>query len=124
MIRAVCLLDEKRPREGVRVGAVRRVPRGVPKAHHVDYYDVWLPELAPSDDLLRWRRDNPSRSWGSFVRKYRSEMKRPPAQRLIGLLATLSHKQNLSVGCYCGDLDTCHLSVLCELLRDQGAMLA
>jgi uncharacterized protein YeaO (DUF488 family) len=123
-IRVVQLGSPRKPGEGLRVGTVRRPPRGVPKTEFAsrNFYDVWLPELAPSDALvavgLRARDD---RAWRAFVKRYRSEMKRTPADRLLGLLSALSHNSALSVGCYCVDEARCHRSVLKELLREHGA---
>ena len=124
MIYVVRLNDEKRAREGIRLGTVRRPPRGVPKASQLEYYDVWLPELAPSDELAKWSRAHPSRSWADFERRYIREMKRPTPSRLIGLLAALSRDRNLSVGCYCDDYDNCHRSALYRLLEEAGASLS
>jgi uncharacterized protein YeaO (DUF488 family) len=110
--------------EGLRLGTVRRPPRGVPKAEYAarDFYDVWLPELAPSDALVKVAlRAKDERTWQSFVTRYRAEMKRPAAARLLGLLAALSHQTKLSVGCYCEDAARCHRSVLAELLKEHGA---
>ena len=112
--------------EGLRVGTVRRPPRGVPKAEFAsrDFYDVWLPELAPSDELVTLAlRAREERTWQTFVRRYRSEMKRPAAARLLSLLAALSRDTALSVGCYCADEARCHRSVLEELLGEHGARL-
>ena len=123
-IRVVQLGGPRKPGEGLRVGTVRRPPRGVPKTEFAsrNFYDVWLPELAPSDALvavgLRARDD---REWQAFVKRYRSEMKHPPSARLLRLLAALSHHTALSVGCYCVDEARCHRSVLKELLREHGA---
>ena len=113
--------------EGLRLGTVRRPPRGVPKAQLAtrDFYDVWVPEAAPSEALLKsgiHAGDDLSK-WKTFVRRYRSEMKQPAAARLLDLLAALSHHTNLSVGCYCANEDRCHRSVLRALLEDRGAML-
>ena len=123
-IRVVRLGTPRARGEGLRVGTVRRPPRGVPKTEFAsrNFYDVWLPDLAPSDALVTVAfeaRDD--RAWQSFVRRYRSEMKRPPAARLLTLLAELSHHTSLSVGCYCEDEARCHRSVLKELLREHGA---
>ena len=113
--------------EGVRLGTVRRPPRGVPKDEFAtrDYYDAWLPELAPSQELvtqaLAARTD---REWAAFVRAYRKEMATPQARHLLDLLAAWSHTGDLAVGCYCEDEDRCHRSVLRELLADHGAELA
>ena len=91
-----------------------------------DYFDLWLPELAPSVALVSWARSKPltPTRWATFVRRYRAEMRKPPARRLIALLATFSARQDFSVGCYCADESQCHRSVLRELLGDAGAVLA
>ena len=127
-IRIVRLGDPRAPGEGLRLGTVRRPPRGVPKAEVAsrDFYDVWAPEVAPSERLLksgRQVRDSTAR-WASFVRGYRSEMKRPEARHLLDLLAALSHVTDLSVGCYCADEARCHRSVLRELLAERGAAIS
>lgn len=113
--------------EGLRLGTARRPPRGIPKEEYAlrDYFDVWLPELAPSDRLLRWAKARPltPERWSTFARRYRAEMSRPSARRLLSLLAALSFTTNLSVGCYCADESRCHRSVLGELLRDAGAAM-
>jgi len=98
----------------------------VPKAEHAsrDFYDVWLPELAPSESLLKEAlQASEERAWQRFVRRYRAEMKRPEATHLLVLLAALSHQTSLSLGCYCADEAHCHRSVLRELLLDHGASL-
>ena len=108
------------------MGTVRRPPRGVPKAEYAsrDFYDVWLPELAPSEELVKLAlRAGDGRAWQRFVKRYRGEMKRPPAMRLLSLLAALSHDTAFSVGCYCADEARCHRSVLKELLAEHGARL-
>jgi uncharacterized protein YeaO (DUF488 family) len=113
--------------EGLRLGTVRRPPRGVPKAEHAsrDFYDVWLPDLAPSDPLVKQAlQASDERAWASFVKRYRSEMKRPEAARLLALLAALSQRTDFSVGCYCSDEARCHRSVLRALLVEHGARLA
>jgi uncharacterized protein YeaO (DUF488 family) len=99
----------------------------VPRAEHAsrDFYDVWLPELAPSEALVKQALRAPDeRAWSAFVRRYRAEMKRPEAARLLALLAALSRQADLSVGCYCADESRCHRSVLRVLLREHGALLA
>lgn len=126
-IRVVRLGSPRGPGEGVRLGTVRRPPRGVPRSEFArrDFYDVWLPDLAPSEDLVKLAlRAEDSRSWQSFVRRYRSEMKRPGAARLLDLLTALSHGAALSVGCYCEDEARCHRSVLRALLLEHGALIA
>jgi uncharacterized protein YeaO (DUF488 family) len=125
-IRVVRLGSPRAPGEGLRLGTVRRPPRGVPKVEHAsrDFYDVWLPDLAPSADLVKQALDAPDdRSWNAFVRRYRAEMKRPEASRLLDLLAALSRQTSLAVGCYCEDEARCHRSVLRALLAERGAEL-
>jgi uncharacterized protein YeaO (DUF488 family) len=114
------------PDEGLRVGTVRRPPRGVPKAEYAsrNLYDVWLPELAPSDTLVKEALAVADEAaWRRFVRRYRAEMKTPEARHLLDLLVALSHQTNLSVGCYCEREDRCHRSVLRELLTERGALV-
>lgn len=113
--------------EGLRIGTVRRPPRGVRKSELAsrDFYDVWLPELAPSEALLKVAQAaDDDKSWRAFARRYRSEMARPEKLRLLDLLAALSRQTSLSVGCYCADERHCHRSVLRELLADRGAVFA
>ena len=110
--------------EGVRIGTVRRPPRGVPKAEFAlrDFYDVWMPTLAPSEGLVAMGQNAlDDKAWTLFTRKYRAEMKAPEPSRLLDLLAALSQQTNVSVGCYCGDEARCHRSVLRELLIEHGA---
>mgnify|MGYP001032778944 FL=1 len=113
--------------EGLRIGTVRRPPRGVPKERFAadDWYDVWYPELSPSPDLvseaLKARTDA---EWDRFVRAFRKEMKQPAASRTLDLLAALSRTANFSVGCYCENEARCHRSVLRDLLRERGADIA
>ena len=112
--------------EGLRVGTVRRPPRGVPKTEYAsrDFYDVWLPDLAPSEALVKQAQGAADdRGWRQFEKRYRAEMKRPEPARLLALLAALSQQTNLAVGCYCENEARCHRSVLKELLREQGAEL-
>ncbi|HVX39790.1 MAG TPA: DUF488 family protein [Gemmatimonadaceae bacterium] len=110
--------------EGLRIGTVRRPPRGVPKQEFAtrDYYDVWLPTLSPSQPLVSQAlRANTEREWNAFVRKFRAEMKQPDASHLLDTLAALSHQTNFAIGCYCEDERRCHRSVLRELLAERGA---
>ncbi len=126
-IRIVRLGTPRARGEGTRIGTVRRPPRGVPKSEFAsrDFYDVWLPDLSPSEGLVKLALHAPDeRAWLGFVRRYRAEMKRPEAARLLALLAALAHQTNFSVGCYCEDEAHCHRSVLRELLREHGADLA
>ena len=126
-IRIVRLGSPRTQGEGLRLGTVRRPPRGVPKAKFGsrNFYDVWLPDLAPSEGLVKaGLKAADERTWSTFVKRYRAEMKRPEAARLLALLAALSHQTNLSVGCYCEDEAHCHRSVLKTLLLEHGAKLA
>ena len=126
-IRIVQLGSPRARHEGLRLGTVRRPPRGVPKAEFAsrDFYDVWLPDLAPSEELLKQAmRADDDRAWRAFERRYRAEMKRPEAARLIGLLAALSRESSFSVGCYCADESRCHRSILRALLTEHGAVIA
>lgn len=126
-IRVVRLGSPRAPGEGLRLGTVRRPPRGVPKAEYAsrDFYDVWLPELAPSETLVKQAQHaSVEREWRAFTKRYRAEMKRPEATRLLTLLAALSRQTNLSVGCYCAEEARCHRSVLKALLHEHGAHLA
>lgn len=126
-IRVVRLGSPREKGEGLRTGTVRRPPRGVPKADFAkrDFYDVWLPNLAPSEALVKQAlgaRDE--RAWKIFVRRYRTEMKQPDTSRVLDLLAAFSHGTSFSVGCYCADESRCHRSILRELLAARGADLA
>ena len=126
-VRIVRLGSDRTAGEGLRVGTVRRPPRGVPKERFAldNWYDVWLPALAPSAALVKEAQaaETPGQ-WRAFTRKYRSEMSAPDAARLLDLLAALSHQADFSVGCYCADEAHCHRSVLRELLTERGAELA
>jgi uncharacterized protein YeaO (DUF488 family) len=128
MIHIVRLGTPRRAGEGLRIGTVRRPPRGVPKADYArrDYYDVWLPELAPSAPLVSFALSKPftPARWATYTRRYRSEMRAPAAQRLLAMLAALSAHADFSVGCYCEDESRCHRSLLRELLSDHGARMA
>ena len=110
--------------EGLRIGTVRRPPRGVPKAQFAsqDWYDVWYPNLAPSAETVQLALNAGSpREWRAFTKKYRAEMATPDNSRTLDLLAALSHKANFAVGCYCEDESRCHRSVLRALLLEHGA---
>lgn len=125
-IRVVRLGSPRVPGEGLRLGTVRRPPRGVPKREFASrgFYDSWLPELAPSDALVKaGQAAATDRDWRAFTRRYRAEMARPAAARLLELLAALSRTTSLSVGCYCADEARCHRSVLKALLRERGAVI-
>ena len=114
------------PGEGLRIGTVRRPPRGVPKAEYAsrDIYDVWFPNLAPSEALLKESSLDDERSWKTFRRRFLAEMKAPEARRALDLLAALSHRTDFAVGCYCEDEARCHRSLLRELLEQRGADIA
>ena len=123
-VSVVRLGSERLPGEGVRIGTVRHPPRGVPKERHAEesWYDVWLPVLAPSAELVkRAKAAKSDAEWSAFVKKYRKEMAAPEARQALALLAALSHGADFSVGCYCEVERRCHRSVLAELLAEQGA---
>jgi uncharacterized protein YeaO (DUF488 family) len=122
-IRIVRLGTPRAPNEGLRLGTVRRPPRGVRKEDYAkrDFYDVWLPELAPTQELLSTAL---SQEFKTFAGKYRREMKQPAAQHLLATLAALSHTTDFAVGCYCEDETRCHRSLLRELLLEHGAKIA
>jgi uncharacterized protein YeaO (DUF488 family) len=113
--------------EGLRLGTVRRPPRGVPKRDFArrDFYDVWLPELAPTAPTVSWALADPwtPARWRRYERIYLKEMATPTARHLIELLATLSRTTNLAVGCYCEDASHCHRRLLARLLADAGAIM-
>ena len=108
----------------VRLGTVRRPPRGVPKMEFAsrDFYDVWMPELAPSEGLVKEAQGAETvAQWKAFLRKYRAEMAQPERARLLDMLAALSRQTDFSVGCYCEDESRCHRSALRTLLAERGA---
>jgi uncharacterized protein YeaO (DUF488 family) len=126
-VRVVRLGTPRGRGEGLRIGTVRRPPRGVAKSQFAaeNWFDVWCPELAPSPRLVKQAQAARSdREWAAFVKRYRAEMGAPETSRLLTLLAALSHQTNFSVGCYCADESRCHRSVLRTLLREHGARLA
>ena len=126
-IRIVRLGSERAPNEGVRIGTVRRPPRGVPKSEFAtqNWYDVWLPNVAPSDSLLkRGQNATTDAAWRAFERSYRAEMKKPEQAHLLETLAALSHHANFAVGCYCENEQRCHRSILRQLLLEHGAKIA
>jgi uncharacterized protein YeaO (DUF488 family) len=123
-IRIVRLGSERQSGEGVRFGTVRRPPRGIRKTEYAskNFYDVWLPTLAPSPATVKQAMNSRSdREWQRFVKKYSAEMTAPCCRSMIDVLAALSHQANFSVGCYCADESRCHRSVLRALLVDSGA---
>lgn len=123
-IRVVRLGSPRAEGEGLRIGTVRRPPRGVPKAEFSarNFYDVWLPELAPSEALVKVAQGAETEAeWRAFLRKYRAEMAQPEKGRLLDLLVALSRQTDLAVGCYCEDESRCHRSALRALLAERGA---
>ncbi|MFC5569974.1 DUF488 domain-containing protein [Lysobacter yangpyeongensis] len=126
-VRIVRLGTPRARNEGLRIGTVRRPPRGVPKTKFAsdDWYDVWFPNLAPSLETMKLglTAETPAQ-WQAFTRKYRAEMAAPEHAHAIALLAALSQHSNFSVGCYCEDESRCHRSILRELLAAQGATFA
>ena len=127
VIRVVRLGSPRAAQEGLRLGTVRRPPRGVPKAEFArqDWYDLWYPNLAPSVETMKLgQQAGTPAEWAAFTRKYRAEMATPENSHSIALLAALSHQTTFSVGCYCEHESHCHRSVLRELLAAQGAHIA
>lgn len=123
-VRVVRLGTPRTTGEGLRIGTVRRPPRGVPKAQYAaqNWYDVWFPNLAPSVETMKLAQESTSPAqWAAFTRKYKAEMSTPGAQHDLELLAVLSHNVNFSVGCYCEDESHCHRSILKQLLISHGA---
>ncbi len=123
-IRIVRLGSDRVAGEGLRIGTVRRPPRGVRKSDYAsgNWYDVWLPDLSPSAKLVALaKRARTDREWAAFLKRFRAELATPQNRRTLDLLAALSHRTNLSVGCYCADETRCHRSVLRALLAERGA---
>ena len=126
-IAVVRLGSARKPAEGVRLGTVRRPPRGVPRTEFAkrDFYDVWLPILSPSPGLVSLgQRSQSEAAWKAFERRFRAEMNKPDAARVLDLLAALSHQTSFAVGCYCEDEERCHRSILRKLLAERGAEFA
>jgi uncharacterized protein YeaO (DUF488 family) len=126
-LRVVRLGTARHPDEGLRLGTVRHPPRGVRKEHYAsgNYFDAWLPELSPSAPLVSFALSKPftPARWAAYARRYRGEMRRPAAERLLAVLAALSRQTNFSVGCYCEDESHCHRSLLKQLLIEKGAQV-
>ena len=126
-IHIVQLGSQRRPHEGLRIGTVRRPPRGVRKESYArdNWYDVWYPELSPTPPLMAQGKSSQSESeWKAFVRQFRKQMSEPAASRTLDLLSALSQSANFSLGCYCEREDRCHRSILRELLKERGARIA
>lgn len=126
-VRIVRLGTPRLPGEGMRIGTVRRPPRGVPKERFAsdDWYDVWFPTLAPSlPTMKQGLAARTDREWAAYARKYRAEMRSPEARHALALLAALSREADFSVGCYCENEERCHRSMLRELLAEHGARFA
>ncbi|MEJ8851355.1 DUF488 domain-containing protein [Variovorax rhizosphaerae] len=126
-IRIVRLGTERAPGEGLRIGTVRRPPRGVPKAEFAsqNWYDVWYPNLAPSAETMKLGQEaQTTAQWAAFTRAYKREMAEADASRSLDLLAALSHQSAMAVGCYCEDESRCHRSLLRGLLQERGADIA
>jgi uncharacterized protein YeaO (DUF488 family) len=126
-LRIVRLGEPRDPHEGIRIGTVRRPPRGVRKECYAskDWFDVWYPDLAPSAKLMKQGKAAVTDAqWKGFVRAFKAEMAAPTASRTLDLLAALSHETVFSIGCYCENEERCHRSVLRQLLKDRGASLS
>ena len=123
-LRIVRLGTDRHKDEGLRIGTVRRPPRGVPKSEYAaqNWYDVWLPNVSPTPELMKLGQvAKTDKEWAIFARKYRAEMKRPENSRILDLLAALSHNTHISVGCYCENEARCHRTILKEILEEKGA---
>jgi uncharacterized protein YeaO (DUF488 family) len=126
-IRIVRLGTDRAPGEGLRIGTVRRPPRGVPKTEFArqNWYDIWYPNLAPSVETMKLGQQAvDDAKWNTFTKRFRAEMKQADAARTLALLAKLSQSADFSVGCYCQDESRCHRSILRDLLRQEGAVVA
>lgn len=129
-LKIVRLGTERSADEGLRIGTVRRPPRGVPKAEFAlqNWFDVWYPNLSPHPDTMKFAQaaqaHQDEKAWAEFRRKFRAEMHEPEASHSLDLLAALSHRTNFSLGCYCADEAHCHRAVLRELLMERGALFA
>lgn len=127
VVRVVRLGSPRTESEGLRIGTVRRPPRGVPKSEYArqNWYDVWFPNLAPSIETMKFgQQASTPAQWATFVKKYRAEMATPENAHALALLAAISHQVNFSVGCYCEEESHCHRAVLRDLLSASGAQLA
>lgn len=125
-IRIVRLGTDRLPEEGLRIGTVRRPPRGVSKTDFAkkNWYDVWYPSLSPTNETMKLGLTaSTDKEWAAFVRTFRKEMKAPEVSRTLDLLAAMSHSADFSVGCYCEDEKRCHRGVLRELLAERGALI-
>lgn len=121
---AIVQLGSPREEKGIRVGTVRRPPRGVKKEDYskLNFFDTWLPLLSPSAELMKeGKMIETEKDWEKFAKKFKTQMKSPEATSVISLLATLSHQSDLAIGCYCEDEGHCHRSILKELLIERGA---
>lgn len=123
-IRVVRLGTPRTENEGLRIGTVRRPPRGVKKTEYAsgNWYDVWLPDIAPSAELMKQGQQAATeKDWAAFAKKYRSELAAPDKNRTIILLAALSADSDFAIGCYCEHRDRCHIAVLRDVLAENGA---
>src|SRR5215211_1728190 len=127
-IRVIRLGTPRLRNEGLRLGTVRRPPRGVRKEDYAskNYFDLWVPDLAPTAPLVSWALSETftKKRWETYAKRYRGEMRRPQARRLIALLAALSRESDFSIGCYCADESRCHRSLLRDLLVEEGGAIA
>lgn len=127
-IKVVRLGTPRLEQEGPRLGTVRRPPRGVRKEDYAkqNYFDLWLPDVAPSAELVKFALSKPwtDARWKQYEKRYRQQMRRPVPQRLLRLLALLSHQSHFSVGCYCENENRCHRSILRDLLHELGASIS
>jgi len=109
--------------QGLRLGVTRRPPRGVPKARWVadGLFDVWVPALAPSAELLKKIhavKDPDERAFTRFFDAYERELLGSAEGRgLVELLALVALRTPLAIGCFCEDESRCHRSRLARMIR-------
>jgi uncharacterized protein YeaO (DUF488 family) len=127
-IRVIRLGSPREEGEGIRIGTVRRPPRGVLKEDFgkLNYYDVWLPQLSPSAELVSWIKKSPdsTSNWKQFKQRFMRELSTPDNQRLLDLMAAFSKRVNFSIGCYCEDENKCHRAILKKVLIERGAVIS
>lgn len=107
--------------EGLRIGTVRFLPRGVKQKDYarLGYFDVWLPSVAPSRKLIRWLRakEFTNQRWALFLKRYEHEMEETDSRQTIQLLAQIAKHTPIAIGCNCEDEKWCHRSKLRQLIQ-------
>lgn len=117
--------SQRKRGEGLRIGVVRYLPRLVLKKDYAkkNYFDVWLPTLAPSRKLLADMKRRQQEGaywedlWPTFKRRYEREMlNNTESRQTILLLAKLAAQTPIAIGCYCPSEERCHRSLLLSLI--------